>query len=123
MAKGRAKGTKVESYTFSKGVQWKAGPDGLAALATAQGVLRGNNKIKLTRNRVVQLLVQNYLDNLSPQQMVKIIKAEVAEEVKAADDAKRAKAIEVAAKKAKEANEALAKLQNAAAAVALVKDC
>lgn len=122
MAKGRAKGTKVESYTFSKGVQWKAGPDGLAALATAQEVLKGNNQIKLTRNRVVQLLVQNYLDNLSPQKMVKIIKAEVAEEVRAADDAKRAEKLEEAVKAAAKANEALAKLQNAAEAVALVQE-
>ena len=79
MAKGRAAGSKVESYTFSKDVKWKADKDGLSALATAGTKLKAEG-IKLTRKQLVSICVQRTMDGLSPQKMVEYAKAHTAAE-------------------------------------------
>ena len=69
MAKGRAAGSKVESYTFRKDVKWQADKDGLATLATAIEKLKAEG-IKVTRKELVAICVQRTMDGLSPQKMV-----------------------------------------------------
>ena len=82
MAKGRAAGSKVESYTFRKDVEWQADKDGLAALAVALEKLKTEG-IKLTRKQLVSICVQRTMDGLSPQKMVEHAKAHTEDQRKA----------------------------------------
>lgn len=106
--KGRAKGSKIETYTYR--TSWKADLDGMAALRSAQAVLKGEGT-KITQQGLVDLCVQAYLSNLAPQKMVeaarKVLKAQAAADAAAA----HAKKVEQAKKDLKAAQEALAALK------------
>ena len=112
MGKGRAAGSKVESYTFRKDVVWKADRDALNALAVAGAKLLGEG-IKITRKELVSICVQRTMDNLSPQKMVAHVQAHTEDQRKAEKKAKsdkahaEAKAAYEKAKKAFETQETL----------------
>jgi len=109
MAKGRAAGSKVESYTFRKDVVWKADKDGLNALTIAGEMLK-NEGIKITRKELVAISVQRLMDGLSPQKMVEHVKAHTAAQEAAAIKAKQDEEHE-AARKALEAAQKAFELQ------------
>lgn len=97
MAKGRAAGSKVESYTFRKDVVWKADKDALSALAVAGDKLKAEG-IKVTRKELVSICVQHAMDKLSPQKMVEYAKEQDAADKAAARKAKQDKEHEDARK-------------------------
>tara|TARA_R100001510_G_C7623632_1_gene183941 strand:+ start:333 stop:689 length:357 start_codon:yes stop_codon:yes gene_type:complete len=109
MAKGRAAGSKVESYTFRKDVVWKADKDALNALAVAGAKLLGEGT-KITRKELVSICVQRTMDNLSPQKMVEHVRAHTAAQEAAAIKAKQDEEHE-AARKALEAAQKAFELQ------------
>ena len=82
MAKGRAAGSKVESYTFRKDVTYKADKDGLAALTVAIEKLKAEG-IKVTRKELVSICVQRAMGDLSPQKMVAHVQAHTEDQRKA----------------------------------------
>ena len=67
MAKGRKKGSKVESYTFR--FSYVADKDTLARFQTAQLTLKGKG-INATRKEMLSKAVEHYLNGLSPQKLV-----------------------------------------------------
>lgn len=109
MAKGRAAGSKVESYTFRKDVVWKADKDALSALAVAGDKLKAEG-IKVTRKELVSICVQRVMDDLSPQKMIKYAKDHTAAQEAAALKAKQDEEHE-AARKALEAAQKAFELQ------------
>jgi hypothetical protein len=92
-AKGRTKGTKVESYTFR--TSWTADANGMAALRTAQATL-GASGVKVTQKRIIDLCAQAYFAKLSPQQMTKIVTPLIAAEEAAVLAARRDKKLAAA---------------------------
>ena len=72
MPKGRKKGSKVESYTFS--FSYVADKDVLAVMKTAQLSLRAMG-ISPTRSEMITTAVEHYLNGLSPQKMVSAVEA------------------------------------------------
>ena len=93
--KGRAKGSKVESYTYR--TKWKADADGMAALRVAQEKLKAKG-YKVTQQKIVDLCVQAFLEKLSPQAMVKSVSEQV-KATKAAQAAAEREAMIAALKK------------------------
>lgn len=83
--KGRAPGSKVETYTYR--ASWKADTDGMAALRVAQEKLKGEG-YKTTQQHIVEMAVQHCLSNLSPQEMVKLSVAALGAQ-RAAEEAKK----------------------------------
>jgi hypothetical protein len=83
--KGRAKGSKVESYTYR--TSWKADADGMALLKKAQMDLKGAG-YSTTQAHLIDLAVQHYMSKLSVEELVAVGTASLAAE-HAAREAKR----------------------------------
>jgi ABC-type siderophore export system fused ATPase/permease subunit len=106
-AKGRTKGTKVESYTFR--TSWTADANGMAALRTAQATL-GASGVKVTQKRIIDLCAQAYFAKLSPQQMTKIVTPLIAAEKAAVLAARRDKDVAALEERRRKLDEDLAAL-------------
>ena len=106
-AKGRTKGTKVESYTYT--TSWTADANGMAALRTAQATL-GASGVKVTQKRIIDLCAQAYFAKLSPQQMTKIVTPLIAAEKAAVLAARRDKDVAALEERRRKLDEDLAAL-------------
>ena len=66
--KGRAKGSKVKSYTYK--VEWKADEDGLATLESAIAFLE-SQKIRIGKRELIQLALEQVMTR-DPETIAKL---------------------------------------------------